>query len=146
MPDSGAKKSDSPKAASWLQRPGLEIRDAHFPGRAPLDSYGGGGFRFADMSHRGSIMLLPSGIYGWSATTVADITPDNLAQLRSEQDLELILFGTGQDLEVLDDSTMAFIVEVGMRAEVMTTGAAARTFNVLLAEDRPVGAALLAVA
>ncbi len=38
---------------------------AHFPGRAPIDAYGNGGFRFADMSHRGSILCLPSGIYGW---------------------------------------------------------------------------------
>ena len=33
---------------------GIEIRDAHFPGRAPIDAYGNGGFRFADMSHRGT--------------------------------------------------------------------------------------------
>ena len=32
------------------------------PGRAPIDAYGNGGFRFADMSHRGSILALPSGI------------------------------------------------------------------------------------
>ena len=44
---------------------GIEIRDAHFPGRAPIDAYGNGGFRFADMSHRGSILCLPSGIHGW---------------------------------------------------------------------------------
>jgi hypothetical protein len=41
---------------------GIEIREAHFPGRAPIDTYGNGGFRFADMSHRGSILCLPSGI------------------------------------------------------------------------------------
>ena len=91
-------------------------------------------------------MLLPSGIYGWSAATVADITPSSLVQLRSEDDLELVLFGTGLDLEMLDAKTSAFMEEIGIRAEVMATGAAARTFNVLLAEGRPVGAALLAVA
>lgn len=40
----------------------MEIRDAHFPGRAPLDAYGDGGFRFAEMSHRGSLLCVPSGI------------------------------------------------------------------------------------
>lgn len=40
---------------------GIEIREAHFPGRAPIDAYGNGGFRFAEMSHRGSILCLPSG-------------------------------------------------------------------------------------
>ena len=44
---------------------GITIRDAHFPGRPGFDSYGNGGFRFADMSHKGSLLLLPSGIYGW---------------------------------------------------------------------------------
>ena len=44
--------------------PGTVIRKAHFPGRAPIDAYGNGGFRFAGMSHRGSILCLPSGIYG----------------------------------------------------------------------------------
>ncbi|EFG37835.1 hypothetical protein BAZG_01166 [Brucella sp. NVSL 07-0026] len=44
---------------------GIEIREAHFPGRAPIDAYGNGGFRFAEMSHRGSILCLPSGIHGW---------------------------------------------------------------------------------
>ena len=44
---------------------GIIIREQHFPGRAPVDAYGNGGFRFADMSHRGSILCLPSGIYGW---------------------------------------------------------------------------------
>lgn len=43
---------------------GIEIREAHFPGRAPIDAYGNGGFRFAEMSHRGSILCLPSGIHG----------------------------------------------------------------------------------
>ncbi|MEM1039487.1 MAG: MTH938/NDUFAF3 family protein [Pseudomonadota bacterium] len=141
-----ATPSDWGRPDKRLSTPGLEIRQAHFPGRAPVDSYGAGGFRFADMSHRGSIMLLPSGIYGWTANTLSDITPSSLTQLKGETDLELVLFGTGQDLQMLDEATLAFMDETGLRAEVMATGAAARTFNVLLAEGRPVGAALLAVA
>ena len=44
---------------------GIIIREAHFPGKAPIEAYGNGGFRFADMSHRGSLLCLPSGIHGW---------------------------------------------------------------------------------
>ena len=44
---------------------GIVVREAHFPGRAPVDAYGNGGFRFAGMSHRGSILCLPSGVHGW---------------------------------------------------------------------------------
>ena len=41
---------------------GIIIREAHYPGRAPIEAYGNGGFRFADMSHRGSLLALPSGM------------------------------------------------------------------------------------
>ena len=61
---------------------GIVIRKAHFPGRAPMDAYGNGGFRFADMSHRGSILCLPSGIHGWE--------PADPAALRIE-DFERVL-------------------------------------------------------
>ena len=40
---------------------------AHYPARAPIDAYGNGGFRFADMSHKGSLIIVPSGIYAWDA-------------------------------------------------------------------------------
>ena len=50
---------------------GIEIRAQHFPGRPPIDTYGAGGFRFADMSHRGSILCLPSGVHGWDVTGAA---------------------------------------------------------------------------
>ena len=43
----------------------ITVRSAHYPGRAPIEAYGNGGFRFAGMSHRGSILCLPSGIHGW---------------------------------------------------------------------------------
>lgn len=124
---------------------GIVIRDAHFPGRAPVDSYGNGGFRFADMSHRGSILCLPSGIYGWSAKTVDDLTLSNFQQVLKETGLELMLVGTGPDLVPLSPRLKEGLAAKGIRADSMSTGAAARTFNVLLAEGRAVGAALLAV-
>jgi len=34
-----------------------------YPALAPIEAYGNGGFRFAGMSHRGSLLILPSGIY-----------------------------------------------------------------------------------
>ena len=121
------------------------MRPAHFPGRAPVDSYGNGGFRFADMSHRGSILCLPSGIYGWTAETATDLTVKNFSRVFSEANLELILVGTGKDLVPLSAALKNALAKNGVRADSMSTGAAARTFNVLLAEGRPVGAALLAV-
>ena len=78
---------------------GIEIREAHFPGRAPMDAYGNGGFRFADMSHKGSLISLPSGIYGWNVTTPEDLTGAAFDTVFSEvQTIEVFLLGTGPDL------------------------------------------------
>ena len=121
------------------------MRPAHFPGRAPVDTYGNGGFRFADMSHKGSILCLPSGIYGWSAATIEDFKVAAFKTVIGESDLELLLVGCGKDLAPLPSTVKDALAAKGIRADTMSTGAAARTFNVLLAEGRAVGAALLAV-
>ena len=57
----------------------MTLPSARYPGRAPIDAYGNGGFRFAEMSHRGSILCLPSGIYAWPPASVADLGPDAFA-------------------------------------------------------------------
>lgn len=126
---------------------GLVIRDAHYPGRAPIEAYGNGGFRFAGMSHRGSILCLPSGIYGWKSAPVADdIDEESLVQVLAESGaIEILLVGTGAALTPLSAPVREKLRAAGMVAEPMATGAAVRTFNVLLAEDRAVAAALIAV-
>lgn len=118
----------------------------HFPGRAPIDSYGNGGFRFADMSHRGSILCLPSGIYAWSPKAVADIDIASLERVLAEAGaVRLLLLGTGP-AQVFATREMKRAAEAaGFGLETMSTAAAARTYNVLLAEGRDVAAALLAV-
>ncbi|ALV28862.1 hypothetical protein APZ00_18925 [Pannonibacter phragmitetus] len=124
----------------------MEIRKAHFPGRAPVDSYGGGGFRFAGMSHHGSILCLPSGIHGWDVTGMADISPEAFSRvLEQAEDIEVLLIGTGAELKPLGSELRALFREAGIKAEPMSTGAAVRTLNVLLSEDRAAAAALIAV-
>lgn len=124
---------------------GIIVRAAHFPGRAPIDSYGNGGFRFAGMSHRGSLLCLPSGIYGWEAPAAIDAV--SLSRVLDEADgIEVLLVGTGRDLVPLAPDLRQALRERSIVAEAMSTGAAVRTFNVLLAESRAVAAALIAVA
>jgi uncharacterized protein len=119
---------------------------AHYPGRAPIDAYGNGGFRFAGMSHRGSILCLPSGIYAWAAATQADLTAEAFAAVVSEADgLQILLLGTGMTQIFPPRELRRTLEAAGFGVEPMATGAAARTYNVLLAEGRRVGAALLAV-
>lgn len=116
-----------------------------YPGRAPIDAYGNGGFRFADMSHRGSLLLLPSGIYGWDVAGPADLTLAALAPVLAARDsFEFLLLGTGlAQVFAAADIRRAFD-DAGLGLEIMSTGAAARTYNVLLAEKRAVAAALVA--
>ena len=124
----------------------MEIRDAHFPGRAPLDAYGNGGFRFAQMSHRGSLLCIPSGIYGWALDDPAKLSVEAFEKVFEEQDdIEVLLIGTGIELRPLPQALKESFREAGILADPMSTGAAVRTFNVLLSEDRAVAAALLAV-
>ena len=63
---------------------GIEIREAHFPGRAPIDTYGNGGFRFADMSHRGSLLCLPSGIHGWDVMSPQEMAVETFERVLAE--------------------------------------------------------------
>ena len=119
----------------------------HFPGRAPIHAYGNGGFRFADMSHRGSLLLLPSGIYGWAVTAPEELTLDALAPVLAEREnLEFLLLGTGATQVFPPSEIRRAFENTGLGLEIMSTGAAARTYNVLLAEKRAVAAALMAVA
>lgn len=125
---------------------GIVIREAHFPGRAPIEAYGNGGFRFADMSHRGSLLCLPSGIHGWEPADPAAMTPADFDRLLAEAgSVQILLVGTGRDLRPLPSALRAAFKEAGISADPMSTGAAVRTYNVLLAEDRAVAAALIAV-
>ncbi|MEM9222502.1 MAG: MTH938/NDUFAF3 family protein [Pseudomonadota bacterium] len=125
---------------------GLVMRDAHFPGRAPIDAYGKGGFRFAEMSHLGSLLCVPSGIYGWAPRTADDIVPAALEQVFSEAgDIDVLLLGVGEMPFPLHDAAATALRSKTIRFDTMTTGAAVRTFNVMVAEERRVAAALIAV-
>jgi uncharacterized protein len=125
---------------------GIIIREAHFPGRAAIEAYGNGGFRFADMSHRGSILCLPSGIHGWDPANSNALTLADFGNVLEEAEgIEILLVGTGKDLRPLPSDLRAKLKEARVAADPMSTGAAVRTYNVLLAEERRVAAALVAV-
>ncbi|MDD7908755.1 MULTISPECIES: Mth938-like domain-containing protein [Pseudovibrio] len=124
----------------------LIIRDAHLPQQVELSAYGEGGFRFADMSHRGSLLSVPSGTYGWEPSTFEDITLKSLQRVLDESEqLEVLLIGTGNSLVPFSDAFKAPFREQGIMVDSMSTGAAVRTFNVLFSEKRAIAAAFLAV-
>jgi uncharacterized protein len=119
---------------------------ATFPGQAPIDAYGNGGFRFADMSHRGSIVCLGNGVHAWDVAAADQIDLITMGPLLAAlQPPSFVLLGTGasQVFPMLDVRRAFMDAKIGL--EPMDTGAACRTYNVLLAEGRPVAAALIAV-
>lgn len=120
--------------------------DGFLPGRHPIEGFGQGGFRFAGMSHVGSILATPSGL-----ATIETQTPflhgDALYRRVFDQsgDIDLLLIGTGREPAPLPSSIRARLREAGIGADVMTTASAASTYNLLLAEGRRVAALLAAV-
>jgi uncharacterized protein len=119
---------------------------ARYPQRAPIDAYGNGGFRFAGMSHRGSLLILPSGIYAWDVAAIDDVTAESCAALLREiKPPGFVLLGTGPAQVLPAAGVRKLFADAGIGLEPMSTGAAARTFNVLLAEGREVSAGLIAV-
>lgn len=121
-------------------------KEAYYPEPQELDAYGNGGFRFGEFSHKGSLLILPSGIYGWPHRFFQDINPAAFDQLFAETPPpEFLILGTGQSQLFPNLLLQRAFIEAGIGLEVMDTGAAARTYNILFGEGRNVAAALLAV-
>jgi uncharacterized protein len=120
--------------------------DGFVPGRHLLDAYGAGGFRFGEMSHKGSILMLPSGVKAWAAADNQPWLGAQFADVFAEAgSIELLLIGTGMDLRPLPEALRWRFKELKISLELMTTPPAARTYNILLAEGRKVAAALISV-
>jgi uncharacterized protein len=118
----------------------------HLPQPAPIDAYGDGGFRFAGMSHRGSLLCFPDGIWAWSVGNIGQLTEATLAAVFDRaQVLDFFLIGAGRDPWVLPEGLRGRFRDVSLSVDTMPTGAAVRTYNILLAENRRVGAGLIAV-
>jgi uncharacterized protein len=118
----------------------------HLPQRVPVDGYGRGGFRFGGMSHRGSLLCLPSGLWAWPVMQAADIDEAALAQVFAEADgIDLFLLGSGRDRWAMPDALHDRFRALKINAEIVSTGSAISTYNILLGEGRRVAAGLIAV-
>ena len=124
----------------------FEAGQGHYPYQAGIDAYGDGGFRFAGMSHRGSLLCLPTGMYAWDVQAASEITRDSLSRVfESAGEIDVLLIGTGGDIAGIAPDIRAALREKGVIVEAIATGGAVRTYNVLLSEDRAVAAALISV-
>ena len=119
----------------------------HLPRQALIDAHGGGGFRFAGLSHRGSLLCLPDGIWAWPVDRAAALDEAALSPvLDRSAELDFFVLGTGTQPWIVPEPLRQRFRQVHVSIDAMTTGAAVRTYNVMLMESRRVGAGLIAIA
>ncbi len=117
-----------------------------YPHQVPIDEYGKGGFRFANMSHKGSILCLPSGIRAWNVNSFNEINIEKLKPIFDEaENIDIFYLGAGSDIAVIKREIREEFTKRKIVLEVLNTGSAISTYNILLSERRKVGAALIAV-
>jgi uncharacterized protein len=122
------------------------VDEPHLPRQVVIDAHGGGGFRFGGMSHRGSVLCLPQGIWAWPVVAPADLTNETLSRVFAAiADLDFFIIGSGTMPWRPPGDLRARFRDAHVSLDVMTTGPAVRTYNVMLMEGRRVGAGLIAV-
>ena len=117
----------------------MRFTEVTFENATPIDGYGPGFFRIGGQVCEGPVLVLPNRVKSWGGFD------DDEVLLATAPVLDILFIGTGDDTTYLPGELRRSLENVGLGAEPMSTGAACRTFNVLLAEGRRVGAALLPV-
>ncbi|MGC2082792.1 MAG: MTH938/NDUFAF3 family protein [Bradyrhizobium sp.] len=118
----------------------------HFPRSAPIDGYGNGGFAFAGMSHRGSLLCLPDSIWTWDVTQPGQIDRTSLQRVfEAANSIDTLIIGTGREVWIPPMGLRNALRTVKVVLDPMQTGPAIRTYNVMIGERRRVAAALIAV-
>ena len=113
-------------------------------GRHLIESYGDDGFRISGERHAGPVIVWPEGVVPWGVSGIATAAMDTLdAMFAAEPPIEILLIGSGATFEMAPAALRSALSARSIAVESMDTGAACRTYNVLMAEDRRVAAALI---
>lgn len=112
-------------------------------GRKIIQSYGEDGFKVSGARYTAGVVVVPTDCEGWDAPKCLEsISTESLAFFL-DKNIDILLLGTGRKAGFLTPSIRSGLKDAGLRVDVMDTGAACRTYNVLMAEGRRVGAALM---
>jgi uncharacterized protein len=124
----------------------MEVRPVVAVGRQQIQAYREGGFTVAGTSHEGSLLVMPERTLPWRVDTLAAVTVESMAPItEAEPAVELLILGCGREFAPAPANLREALRAHGIVIEAMATPAACRTYNVLLAEDRRIAAALIAV-
>ncbi len=115
-------------------------------GRQQIQAYGGGGFRVSGVRYEGSVLVFAEHTEAWPARRIDEIATAEVGRLVAGAAAgTLVIIGCGAQFLPMADPLREELAAAGINAEWMATGAACRTFNLLIGEAREVRAALLAV-
>ena len=118
----------------------MELTAVNPTGRQNIEQYGPAGFRVSGVIYTGAIIVFPDRTLPWAG---AAATADGLAPVVEHGGIELLLLGLGRRATPVAIALRSSLKAAGIAVEPMDTGAACRTYNVLVAEDRRIAAALL---
>ena len=110
--------------------------------RQVIERYGASGFQVSGVAYSGAILVLPHATHLWSVAILGEVTAATFAPV-IEAGAQILLVGCGKRIAPVPQALRRELRVHGIVIDAMDTGAACRTYNVLLAEDRRVAAALL---
>ena len=114
--------------------------------RKYIDHYGDGGFRIGGERYEGSVIVAPEQVWPWTVSKLVQLTAKSItAVLAAEPPIELLLIGSGTRVDRVPGDVRDILRARAIIVDSMETGAACRTYNVLMAEERRVAAALIAI-
>ena len=124
----------------------LDLSPVDFEGRNIIQSYGNGKFQISDKEYDHSVLVFSDQIIPWAPIDTNNLIIDDFKKVLAVGPIvELLLLGCGKTTWFLPLPLRDELKEMGLVLEPMDTGAACRTFNVLLGEDRRIAAALMLV-
>ena len=112
-------------------------------GRQVIERYGPNGFRVAGVIWRGPVLVFPEVTRLWTALQEASVTTDSLQPVVEHGGVQILLLGLGSRMAMISRELRTSLRQSGIVIEAMDTGAACRTYNMLLAEERRIAAALI---
>jgi uncharacterized protein len=107
-----------------------------------ITGYGEGYVMVNGVRRDSSVVVMPDRVESWSASAFDALSAEDFTFLKDLR-VEIVLLGTGPRQRFPHPRLTAALAQAGIGLEVMDVQAACRTYNILVAEERKVAAALL---